>query len=106
MCIRDRIILDEPFAGLDPLNIELFRNIILEQKKRGKTILFSTHIMEQAEKLCDEICLINRGKNILSGNLAQIKKNFSKNTVLLQYEGDGGIFKDLEEIKLVLKARK
>lgn len=92
------IILDEPFGGLDPINIEIYKDIILELKRNGKTILFSTHIMEHAEKLCDEICLINRGRNILSGNLAQIKKNFGKNTILLQYHGDGSIFKNSEDV--------
>jgi len=92
------IIFDEPFAGLDPINTEIFKNIILELKQDGKTVLFSTHVMEQAEKLCDEICLINKGKNILSGNLAEIKKNFGRNTILLKYQGDGDIFKNSEDI--------
>lgn len=95
----DLIILDEPFAGLDPINTQLFKDIVVELKRDGKSILFSTHIMEQAEKLCDEICLINKGVNILSGNLAGIKKNFSKKTVLLKYHGDGNVFKDSDDIK-------
>ena len=92
------IILDEPFGGLDPINTELFKDIILELKQNGKSILFSTHVMEQAEKLCDEICLINRGTNILSGNLSEIKKKFSKNTIVLKYRGNGNIFKNSDDI--------
>jgi len=92
------LILDEPFIGLDPINTELFKDIILELKQKGKTILFSTHIMEQAEKLCDEICLINKGENILSGKLNQIKRNFGKNTVIVEYQGDGNIFRNSSDI--------
>lgn len=92
------LILDEPFIGLDPINTELFKDIILELKQKGKTILFSTHIMEQAEKLCDEICLINKGENILSGKLNQIKRNFGKNTVVVEYQGDGDIFRNSADI--------
>ncbi|MCP4704402.1 MAG: ATP-binding cassette domain-containing protein, partial [candidate division Zixibacteria bacterium] len=58
----DLIILDELFSGLDPLNIELIKNVLMEEKRRGTTILFSTHVMEQAEKLCDYICMINGGQ--------------------------------------------
>ncbi|MFC1558838.1 ABC transporter ATP-binding protein [candidate division KSB1 bacterium] len=93
------LILDEPFSGFDPINIELFKDIILELKQNGKTILFSTHIMEHAEKLCDDICLINKGKNILSGRLSQIKQDFGKNTVILKYHGDGSVFKNSPDIE-------
>ena len=92
------LILDEPFYGLDPINIELFKDIILELKQNGKTILFSTHIMEHAEKLCDDICLINKGKSILSGKLSQIKQDFGKNTVIIKYQGDGSKLKDSTDV--------
>ena len=92
------LILDEPFIGLDPINTEIFKDIILELKQKGKTILFSTHIMEQAEKLCDEICLINKGEKILSGKLNQIKRDFGKNTVIVEYQGDGNIFRNLDDV--------
>jgi ABC-2 type transport system ATP-binding protein len=68
------IILDEPFSGLDPLNQELFKDVLQTFKNEGRTILFSTHVMEQAEKLCDDICLISRGRLVLSGALADIKR--------------------------------
>ncbi len=92
------LILDEPFYGLDPINIEIFKDIILELKQNGKTILFSTHIMEHAEKLCDDICLINKGKSILSGKLSQIKQDFGKNTVIIKYQGDGSKLKDSTDV--------
>lgn len=85
----DFIIMDEPFAGLDPVNSDLLKNVLLDLKKRGKTILFSTHRMDQVEKLCESICLINRGKAVLQGNLKQIKAQYGKNTVQVQYDGNG-----------------
>ncbi len=89
------IILDELFSGLDPLNIELMKNIILELKRSGKTILFSTHVMEQAEKLCDHICMINKGKKVLDGSLTEIKKRFGKNSIQIEMEGDGAFMASL-----------
>src|SRR2546426_2637934 len=62
------VILDEPFTGLDPINTNLLKEVVQELKRRHKTIIFSTHLMEQAEELCDEICLINRGRRVLGGN--------------------------------------
>jgi|SRR5579864_7576122 len=85
----DFIIMDEPFAGLDPVNADLLKNVLLEMKKKGKTILFSTHRMDQVEKLCDSICLINRGEAVLQGDLKQIKARYGKNSVQIGYEGDG-----------------
>lgn len=70
------IILDEPFSGLDPINQEMFKDVLQTFKKEGRTILFSTHVMEQAEKLCDDICLISRGRLVLSGVLADIKREY------------------------------
>ncbi len=84
----DFIVLDEPFSGLDPINTNLLKDIILEKKKEGKVIIFSTHLMDFAEKLCDHIAMIDRGKIILNGNLNEIKSDFSKNNVKLIYEGD------------------
>jgi ABC-2 type transport system ATP-binding protein len=68
------LILDEPWSGLDPINAEVLREVVLEQKGAGRTILFSTHLMEQAEKLCDRVCIIARGERALEGELAQIKR--------------------------------
>lgn len=88
------IILDEPFAGLDPVNADLLKDIMLELKKRGRTIIFSTHRMEQVEKLCDNICLIHKSKKVLDGSLREIKRGYGKNTVIVEYEGDDGFMRD------------
>jgi ABC-2 type transport system ATP-binding protein len=93
------IILDEPFGGLDPVNTKLLKDIMLEMKKEGHTIIFSTHRMEQIEMICDNICLINKAESVLEGNLDKIKKQYGKNTVVLEYEGDGRFIHDFSEIE-------
>lgn len=93
-------IFDEPFSGLDPINSELLKEIIIELREKGKTILFSTHRMEQVEQMCDDICLFNNGKVVLTGNLRDIKKEFGKNTVLLEFQGDGSFLDELEDIRI------
>lgn len=85
----DFIIMDEPFSGLDPVNSILLKNVLLELKNAGKTILFSTHDMDQVEKLCDSICLINKGAAVLKGDLKQIKGRYGRSNVQIEYEGDG-----------------
>lgn len=82
------LILDEPFSGLDPIAQALFKDLIADFRSRGKTILFSTHILEQAEKLCDHICLISQGKVILAGELAAIKRERGGNVYRLATTGD------------------
>jgi ABC-2 type transport system ATP-binding protein len=82
------LIFDEPFAGLDPINTDLLKDIILEKKSEGKVIIFSTHLMDFAEKLCDHIAMIDHGKIILSGSLNEIKSKFAQRNVTLQAEGD------------------
>ena len=84
----DLIIMDEPFAGLDPANAVMLKDVLLEMKKAGKTVLFSTHRMDQVERLCDSICLIDHGRVVLEGDLAKIKASYGKNHVQMQYEGD------------------
>jgi ABC-2 type transport system ATP-binding protein len=71
------LILDEVFSGLDPINTSLIKEYLMEFRSRGKTIIFSTHVLEQAEKLCDEICLLAKSKKILEGNLKELKRQFS-----------------------------
>ena len=93
------IILDEPFTGLDPVNTELIKDIMLEQKEKGTTIIFSTHLMEQVEKLCESICLINEGKVVLSGELKEIKKKFSKNIIHLEFEGPADFLQNQKLVK-------
>ena len=90
----DLVILDEPFSGLDPVNVELMSDTILEQKAAGKTIILSTHQMEIAEKLCDDVCMINRSRKVLDGKLREIRRSFSRNAVALQFEGGDGLLND------------
>lgn len=82
------VILDEPFSGLDPVNTNLLKDIILEMKERGKVIIFSTHLMDFAEKLCDHLAMIDHGKIILKGKLSEIKSRYAQKNVSLNYEGD------------------
>jgi len=84
----DILVLDEPFSGLDPINQGLFKDLLAEYRGLGRTILFSTHIMEQAEKLCDHICLIADGRALLNGELAGIKRDLRGNTFRLVADGD------------------
>lgn len=81
------LILDEPFSGLDPVNAQQIKNEILELKRNGTTIIFSTHRMESIEELCDEICLINNGTKILEGNVSQIKNDFQQNIYHIDFKG-------------------
>jgi ABC-2 type transport system ATP-binding protein len=82
------LILDELFSGLDPINTNLMKDIILELKAEGKIILFSTHVMEFAEKMCDHIAIIDHGKIKLNGSMSDIKAERSKLNISLNYEGD------------------
>jgi len=99
----DLLILDEPFSGLDPLSVELMKEIILKLKQDGKTIIFSTHQMEIAEKICDDICLINRSRKVLDGSLRQIKRSFGRNSVALRFEGGDGVEGVIHDSSLVSK---
>ena len=82
------IVLDEPFTGLDPLNQVLLKDIIQEKREEGVTFIFSTHQMEQVERLCTNICLINKGKVLIDGPLSDVKEKHRKNAVTVRYEGD------------------
>ena len=91
----DLLILDEPFSGLDPVNVELLKDLVLELRQAGKTIIFSTHQMEVAERVCDDICLINRSRKVLDGSLREVKRGFGRNSVALRFEGGGdGVLED------------
>ncbi len=91
------IIMDEPFSGLDPVNAELLQNTLIDLRREGKTVLFSTHRMDQVEKLCDSICLINNGEAVLAGNLREIKASYERNHVIVEFEGSSD-FLNSEEI--------
>src|SRR5699024_6888866 len=96
----DIYIFDEPFSGLDPINSEMLKEIVVELRERGKTVLFSTHRMEQVEQMCDDICLFNNGRAVLKGNLRDIKQSFGKNTVTLEFEGDHRFLDRLQNVRI------
>src|SRR4029079_9135956 len=95
------LILDEPFSGMDPVNQNLFRDVMLDLNRAGATIVFSTHQMDTAERMCKEIALINKGKLVLSGLLTKVKAGFGKNSVLLEFEGDGTFLGELPGVAKV-----
>jgi ABC-2 type transport system ATP-binding protein len=84
----DLIILDEPFSGLDPVNTQLLKDMIRELKNRGKTIIMSTHLMNDIEELCDRLLMINKGRAVLYGSVAEVKSKYRNNAVLIETKGD------------------
>jgi ABC-2 type transport system ATP-binding protein len=84
------VVLDEPFAGLDPVNTELLKGMLLDLKNQGKSLILSTHQMNEIEELCDRILMINHGRSVLYGNLAEIKSKYRSNSILLEFEGELG----------------
>ena len=84
------LILDEPFSGLDPVNTELMKNMIVDLRNKGKAIILSIHQMNQVEELCDRILMINNGHSVLYGELSEIKARYRDNSVILEYEGELG----------------
>lgn len=93
------LILDEPFSGLDPVNIELVKDIIMEMKRHGITIIFSTHLMDYAEKIVDTMIMINNGRVVLDGTLSHVKSEFGSNFLKVRYEGDADFIKSYDYIK-------
>src|SRR5436190_20087495 len=94
----DLIILDEPQSGLDPVNMVLVRNLLRELKEEGRTILLSTHMMGEAEKMADDIVLIHRGKVVLDGSLDEVRGSFGRNTLHIEFEGDGTFLETLPHV--------
>ena len=90
------IVMDEPFSGLDPVNAQLLEKTLLELKDEGKAIVFSTHRMDQVEKLCDSICLINNGQAVLSGRVREIKSRYERNRIIVEFEGSADFLKSPE----------
>jgi ABC-2 type transport system ATP-binding protein len=90
------LIFDEPFSGLDPINADLLREIILELRRDDRTILFASHRMEQVEQLCDDICLMAQGDVVLQGPLHEVKEQFGQNTLVLEFDGDDTFIDELE----------
>jgi ABC-2 type transport system ATP-binding protein len=99
------VILDEPFAGLDPVNVQVVRDVILEMKRRGRTVIFSTHVMEQAEQICDYIFLINKGRKLLDGTIAEVRRSGDQ-AIVVDYEGDGVALQRLPGVRRVSDAGK
>jgi ABC-2 type transport system ATP-binding protein len=90
----DLLILDEPFSGLDPINVEFMIDLISEFRTQEKTIIFSTHLMETAERLCHDILLINKSKMVVSGSLREIKESYGENLIALRASGGNGVLED------------
>ncbi|MCX7929399.1 MAG: ATP-binding cassette domain-containing protein [Chlorobi bacterium] len=95
------LVLDEPFSGLDPLNVEVFLNVIAELRVGGTTILFSTHVMEQVEQMCDDIVLINRGRIVESGVLRHVKARYGIRRLELEFEGGGEFLDRIPSVRIL-----
>lgn len=98
----DLLILDEPFSGLDPINVEFLIEVISEFKTQAKTIIFSTHLMETAEKLCNDIILINKAKKVVGGSLREVKESYGKNLIALRGENFGDVLEDSSLVSKVV----
>jgi ABC-2 type transport system ATP-binding protein len=96
----DCLIFDEPFSGLDPINSEMLKEVILELRNEGKTIFFATHRMEQVEQLCDDIALFSKGKLILNGDLDRIRSSYGHNSIRLRFIGDGSFLSGLQNVRI------
>ncbi len=90
----DLLILDEPFSGLDPVNVEFMIEVVAELKAQNKTIIFSTHLMSTAERLCDDIILINKSRKIIGGTIREVKESFGKNLIALRIVGGENVLRD------------
>ncbi|QTN10905.1 ABC transporter ATP-binding protein [Mammaliicoccus vitulinus] len=93
------LILDEPFSGLDPVNVELLKLAVKDLKEQGTTIIFSSHRMEHVEELCDYICIMSKGKAIVSGSLDNVKDDFGKKDIFIEGEHDFEFLKDFEGVE-------
>ena len=99
----DLLILDEPFSGLDPVNVEFMMDVIDEFKTQEKTIIFSTHLMETAERLCSDILLINKSQKVVSGTLREVKASFGKNLIALRATGGNGVLEDKTLVEKIVE---
>ena len=95
------VILDEPFSGLDPVNMDVLRDAVLEMKRRGSTVIFSTHDMDVAEKMCDFIFMIFKGEKVLDGTLEDIKNTYGSDTLRVRLTGNGVAFDRLAGVEKV-----
>ncbi|MCA0993024.1 ABC transporter ATP-binding protein [Guptibacillus hwajinpoensis] len=92
------LILDEPFSGLDPVNVEVLKEAVLDLKKAGTTILFSSHRMEHVEELCEHLCILHKGKAVVSGNLKEIKRSYGKKNIRIDADFDLSFLKNVEGV--------
>ncbi len=95
------IILDEPFSGLDPVNTEVIKSAVLELQAMGSTIIFSTHDMAMAEKMCDFIFMIHKGKKVLDGTLSAIQDKYGTDTIRIQTENGKSVYEDIAGIEKI-----
>jgi len=95
------LIMDEPMSGLDPVGMDVMREVMLDLRRKGATIVLSSHQMEAVERLCDRVALINRGEKVLDGSVAEVKARHGKNTVALAFEGDGSFIESLPGVAKV-----
>jgi ABC-2 type transport system ATP-binding protein len=101
----DLLLLDEPFSGLDPVNAQVMKDVVVDIARQGKTVLFSTHIMEQAEKMCDHVVIISRGQKVVDGTMAEIKREAGGQHVALAFHRDAAkAARVLQDRSLVAKA--
>jgi ABC-2 type transport system ATP-binding protein len=89
------LILDEPMSGLDPVGMDLMREVLLEQRRKGTTLVLSSHQMETVERICDRVALLNRGEKILDGPVAEVKARHGRNALVLSFDGDGSFLSAL-----------
>ncbi|MBL8966994.1 MAG: ATP-binding cassette domain-containing protein [Spirochaetaceae bacterium] len=97
----DLVLFDEPFSGLDPVSQDLLLDAVLDLKRRGKTVLFSTHVMEHAEKLCDRLLLVRKGRELIAGPLAEVKARYGRNAVQVEFDGDASFVEALPCVESV-----
>jgi ABC-2 type transport system ATP-binding protein len=97
----DVLIVDEPMSGLDPVGMNVMREVLLELRRTGTTIVLSSHQMETVERLCDRVALINRGEKLLDGSVSEVKARHGKNTVVLAFDGDGSFIEELPGVAQV-----
>lgn len=93
------LILDEPFSGLDPINVELLKQAVLDLKESGTTIVFSSHRMEHVEQLCENLCILNKGKTVLQGSLKEIKQSFGKKNLIIHADFDVSFLKEYPGVR-------
>jgi ABC-2 type transport system ATP-binding protein len=96
------VFFDEPFSGLDPVSSDTLLSAMISLRDEGRTILFSTHIMEQAEKICNKVLMLNRGKEVVSGELSEVKEKFGKNSVVIEFDGDASFVAGLPFVEKVI----